>query len=246
LGIDFLLELAALRLVTLRPKVIAIGSTGGISAVGRGEADVAGIHLLHPDTGAYNEWALEARKMEGQVVLVRGYRRNQVLVIRPGGPRRVTSLSDLLAGKTSFINRNPGSGTRALLEAKLKELARDRGLRLEDLVSKIPGWEVEAKSHSAVATAVAAGRADAGVCVETAAVRAGLARIPVAEESFDFLVRADRMDAPAVQALLAALRSPEFARELPSRVPGLRTDDETGKVVWPREGGGRAPRRRKA
>jgi len=83
-----------------------------------------------------------------------------------------------------------------------------------------------------VATAVASGRADAGVCVETAAVRAGLARIAVAEERFDFLVRKSRLQAPAVRAFLETLSSEEFARELPRRVPGLAADSQTGKVIW--------------
>jgi putative molybdopterin biosynthesis protein len=241
LGIDFILEGAVQRVPGLRAKVIAIGSTGGISAVARGEADIAGIHLIDPTTGAYNAWALEARKLKGKVVLVRGYARAQVLVQRAGASRRVAGLADLLDGKVSFLNRNPGSGTRALVEAKLKEAARDRGLSFEEAVGKIAGWDIEAKSHSAVATAVAAGRADAGVCVETAAVRAGLSRIPVAKESFDFAVRTASLQAAPVRAFLETLRSAEFARELPRRVPGLQAEPKTGEIVW----GNQAPARRR-
>jgi putative molybdopterin biosynthesis protein len=180
----------------------------------------------------YNIWAVEQRKLAGKAVLVRGYRRTQVLALRAGATRRVGSLSDILDGKFSFINRNPGSGTRMLVEAKLKELASERGLTFEQATKKIQGWEIEAKSHSAVATAVASGRADAGVCVETAAVRAGLARIPIAEERFDFLVRKSRLGAPAVRSFLETLSSAEFAQELPRRVPGLSADADTGKVIW--------------
>jgi putative molybdopterin biosynthesis protein len=232
LGIDFILEGAVGRVPGLRAKVIAIGSTGGISAVGRGQADIAGTHLIDPSTGAYNAWALEARKLKGKVVLVRGYSRAQVLVQRAGAPRRLAGLADLLEGKVSFMNRNPGSGTRALVEAQLREAARDRGLSFDEAVAKIPGWDIEAKSHSAVATAVAAGRADAGVCVETAAVRAGLSRIPVAKESFDFAVRSAAFETAPVKAFLDTLRSPEFARELPKRVPGLQAEPKTGEIVW--------------
>lgn len=232
LGIDFLLDLATARAPGLRAKVVAIGSTGGISAVSRGEADLGGVHLIHPTTGAYNAWALEARKLKGKVVLVRGYRRAQVLVQRPSSPHRIGSLADLLDGKALFINRNPGSGTRALVELRLGEAARAKGLSLEQATAKIRGWDIEAKSHSAVATAVASGRADAGVCVETAAARAGLPRIPVASESFDFVVRADALSLPPVRAFLDALRSPEFARDLAQRVPGLAALPDSGQVVW--------------
>lgn len=242
LGIDFLLDLLAASHPQFRPKVIAVGSTGGISSVARGEADIAGIHLIHPETGEYNTWALRARHLEGKAILVRGYHRQQVLAIRPGGPRRLASLAGLLDGKHRFVNRNPGSGTRALLDAELKEVARERGLSLEEAGAKILGWEVEAKSHSAVATAIATGRADAGVCIETAAVRAGLARIPLAVESFDFLVRSERAFAPPVRAFLDALSSPPFARELSARVPGLTPLVDTGKIVWgqknPKRGSG--------
>lgn len=232
LGIDFLLELAAERRPALRPKVIALGSTGGLAAVARGEADIAGVHLVHPRTGAYNVWALEARKMKSAAVLVRGYTRTQVLVQRAGATPRLSGVSDLFTGKFTFINRNPGSGTRTLLEAKVKEAAKDARLEFAEACAAIRGWESEAKSHSAVATAVASGRADAGVCVETAAVRAGLARIPVAEESFDFVVRRDRLSAAPVRAFLEALRSPAFARDLSRRVPGLKPDAQTGAVTW--------------
>jgi putative molybdopterin biosynthesis protein len=200
--------------------------------VARGEADIAGVHLIHPETGEYNEWALRARHLEGTALLVRGYQRQQVLAVRPGGPRRLASLAGLLDGKHRFVNRNPGSGTRALLDAEIKELARERGMSFEQATARIEGWQVEAKSHSAVATAVATGRADAGVCIETAAVRAGLARMPVAVESFDFLVRAQRALSPPVRAFLDVLSSEAFARELSARVPGLTPVPETGKVIW--------------
>jgi putative molybdopterin biosynthesis protein len=239
LGIDYLLDVLGQTQSGFRAKVIAVGSTGGISAVARGEADVAGIHLIHPETGEYNEWALRARHLEGLALLVRGYHRQQVLAIRPGGSRRLASLAGLLDGKHRFVNRNPGSGTRALLDAEIKELARDRGLSFEAATAKIHGWDVEAKSHSAVATAVATGRADAGVCVETAAVRAGLARIPLAVESFDFLVRAERAFSGPVRTFLETLASEAFAKDLSARVPGLTVVPDTGAIVW----GQKSPKR---
>ena len=245
LGVDYLLEVLSRTHDGLRAKVIAVGSTGGISSVARGEADVAGIHLIHPETGEYNEWALRARHLEGSALLYRGYHRQQVLAVRPGGPRRLTSLAGLIDGKHRFVNRNPGSGTRALLDAEVKELARERGLSFEEATAKIVGWEVEAKSHSAVATAVATGRADAGVCVETAAVRAGLARMPLAVESFDFLVRAERAFAPAVRALLETLASEAFTRDLSARVPGLTALPDTGRIVWGQKSPKAGPRRKR-
>ncbi len=70
------------------------------------------------------------------------------------------------------------------------------------------------------------------MCVETTAARAGLPRIPVAAESFDFAVRADALSTAPVKAFLGALRSPEFARDLAKRVPGLTPLPDTGQVIW--------------
>ena len=133
-------------------KVLAVGSQGGLDAARRGECDVAPIHLLDPETGRYNEPFLSPG-----LELVPGYPRMQGVVTRPDESR---SIEELLADESlRIVNRNRGSGTRVLID----ELLGDR---------RPDGYAYEPRSHNAVAAAVAQGRADWGVTIETVAVQA--------------------------------------------------------------------------
>lgn len=175
-------------------KSIPVGSTAGLRAVGRGEGDVAGTHLLDARTGEYNRAFLP----EG-VELVRGYGRRQGVVFRRGDPRFVGKPLEELAGElvadgVRMVNRNPGSGTRVLIDDLLAG-ARPRG------------HATQVKSHHAVAAAVAQGRADWGVTLDVLAEDANLEFVFVQEERFDLALPAARRDRPAVQALLDLLAS---------------------------------------
>jgi putative molybdopterin biosynthesis protein len=194
-GLDWLLSRAAGR--GLRVKTLWVGSQGGLAAAGRGECDLAGVHLLDPETGAYNTPFLPAG-----VRLLPGYGRMQGVVFRPGDGRfEGRSAADALAAALAdpdclMVNRNRGSGTRVLLDGLL-------GGR------RPPGAAVEVRSHNAVAAAVAQGRADWGVAIAPVARAYGLGFIPVRAERYDFAVPADRWDRPAVAAFRALLDEPE-------------------------------------
>ncbi|MBW3540670.1 MAG: molybdopterin biosynthesis protein [Planctomycetes bacterium] len=169
-------------------KVLHVGSTGGLVAVKRGECDVAGMHLLDPATGRYNEPFLTP-----EVELVRGYRRMQCLVFRPGDARfphrsAEEALTAALADPDCvMVNRNAGSGTRILIDRLLAG-------------KRPPGYAVQARSHNAVAAAVEQRRADWGVAIESVAAAYGLASIPLTEEHYDFAVPKSRRERPAVRA----------------------------------------------
>jgi putative molybdopterin biosynthesis protein len=172
---------SALSAEGLRVKLLAVGSQAGLAAAKRGECDVAPIHLLDPETGRYNEPFLG----EG-LRLLPGYRRMQGVVTRPG---EGADTEALVADPTRrMVNRNRGSGTRILIDRLLGEV-------------RPPGFAYEPRSHYAVAAAVAQGRADWGVTIETVARQAGLEFRPLAAEHYDFVVPADRWDRPAVAAL---------------------------------------------
>jgi len=173
-GLDLLLS--RLRERGFTSKVIAVGSTAGLEAAARGECDVSGVHLYDAESGAYNEPFLR----QG-LTLVRGYGRRQGVVSRDGRE------------EGRMVNRNRGSGTRALLDELL-------GGRRPD------GYTMEVRSHQAVAAAVASGRADWGVCIEN--VARGLHFRFLKEERFDFLVPEARRERPAVRAFLAVLADP--------------------------------------
>src|SRR5262249_17083317 len=155
-------------------KSMAVGSSGGLAAVRRGECDLAGVHLLDPKTDTYNAPFLAAG-----LTLVKGYARMQGLVYRPGDRRfRDRTLEEAIATALDdpacrMVNRNRGSGTRVLIDRLLTRA----GESLQPA-----GFHVEVKSHNAVAAAVAQSRADWGIGIETVARDAGLGFIPLREE----------------------------------------------------------------
>ena len=186
-GLDVIASHLSRRGLTI--KLLAVGSMGGLEAARRGECDIAPIHLLDPDSGAYNESFLA----EG-MRLVPGYRRMQGVVTRAGESR---SVDELLADPSlRMVNRNRGAGTRILID------------RLLDGRTP-PGYGYEPRSHYAVAAAVAQGRADWGVTIETVAREAGLRFQPLQPEHYDFAVPAARWQRPAVRLLVSLLADPD-------------------------------------
>ncbi len=172
---------SALAKEGFRIKLLAVGSHGGLAAARRGECDAAPIHLLDPETGEYNAPFLG----EG-LRLLSGYRRMQGVVTRAEEQRDLGAL--LADTRLRMVNRNRGSGTRVLIDELLGDL-------------QPPGFPHEPRSHYAVAAAVAQGRADWGVTIETVAEQSGLRFRPLTDEHYDFAVPEDRWERPAVAAL---------------------------------------------
>ncbi|MCX8196254.1 MAG: molybdopterin biosynthesis protein [Acidilobaceae archaeon] len=223
-------DVALDRLISLsglRAKTINVGSLEGMRSALRGEADVAGMHIVDEETGEYNVPVLEKYGARG-VVLVRGYLREQGLVVQRGNPAGVRGIEDLL--RLRLVNRNKGSGTRFLLDAKLRELAKERGVSFEDLVSSIEGYSYEVRTHTAVAAAVAQGKADAGIAIRAAAIAYGLDFVSLGWERFDLVIPKQKLGREPVKRLLALLRSEVFRREL-ERLGGYRADPEMGEIV---------------
>ncbi|WP_395459178.1 molybdopterin biosynthesis protein [Azospirillum melinis] len=183
-------------------KALNVGSMGGLAAARRGECDIAPVHLMDPATGAYNTPFLAPG-----LDLVTGYRRMQGIVFRRGDPRfEGRTAQEAVAGVAGLaecilINRNAGSGTRILTDRLLGP-------------ARPTGYWTQAKSHNAVAVAVAQNRADWGVAIETAATLYGLGFLPLQEEHYDFVVPAARRDRPAVRRFVEALEMPEVAEAL--------------------------------
>lgn len=176
-------------------RVLAVGSSGGLAAAKRGDCDIAPMHLIDPATGVYN-----APLLDDTLVLIKGWRRAQGLVYRRGDTRfEGRTVADAVAAvladpEAVLVNRNAGAGTRILLDGLLKGARPD-------------GWSNQPKSHNAVAAAVAQGRADWGMAIETVARAYGLGFLPYADEEYDFAVVKARLERPAVVAFLVALSS---------------------------------------
>ncbi len=216
-GMDVLEDLTGLNL-----RVLATGSSGGFSAIASGTADIAGVNMPS-EAGEYNVPTIESMGISS-AVLVKGYKREQGLIVPEDSS--ISGLSDL-PGK-SLINRNRGSGTRALMDLKLSELARERGSGRKKLTDSIRGYNSGAKTEVAVCEAVISGKADAGVGTRTCAERNGLKFIKIAEEEYDFLIRRELLEIPEVRKFLETLKSDEFAAKLPT---GMRVYERTGEII---------------
>ena len=232
IGIDILLELLRKKHIGFTQKVINVGSSGGLTAIRRGEADIAGSHLLDEETGEYNTPFLKRHGIAAKAVLIRGYNRQQGLIVSKGNPKNIQGFHDILQKDLSFVNRNPGSGTRILLDMNLRKITQEKELDFKQIVLKIKGYQVEAKSHTSVALAVLQGKADLGLGIRTVAERYGLTFIPVVDEKYDFVVQKSRLQMQPIQAFLEVLRSELFKEELKRRVPGLVPTEEMGKIIY--------------
>ena len=193
-------------------RSIAIGSQGGVTAISRGECDLAPVHLLDPAGETYNVHLLKPG-----LSLVRGWERMQGFVFRDGDPRFVgqsaaEALKAAVAEQTCLmVNRNAGAGTRILIDRLLAS-------------ARPPGYANQPRSHNAVAAAVAQNRADWGIAIESVAQMYGLGFLPIAPEHYDFLSADSRRERPAVQAFLAALRDPAVRAAISA--VGMRPSDE--------------------
>ncbi|MEO1999398.1 MAG: substrate-binding domain-containing protein, partial [Planctomycetaceae bacterium] len=199
-GLDLLID--ELLHMGFTAKAIHVGSTGGLAAAARGECDVAGVHLLDPETNTYNHSFLT----EG-MTLVEGYLRRQGLVFQPGDERFMMpnfeqALDHALASDTcAMINRNAGSGTRILID----QLLHGR---------RPPGYSVQARSHNAVAAAVKQRRADWGVAIESVAREYDLGFLAIGPEQYDFVIPANRRERPAVMAFVRLLNDLQIRKQL--------------------------------
>lgn len=223
LGVDHIVE----KLAGFSVKAVNVGSWSGWQAIKRGEADIAGTHLLDEATREYNLPFIRKSGLEGRAVIVRGYARKIGLVVAKRNPKGINSIEDVLRKKLLIVNRNKGSGIRTYFDIKLSEL-----LKGASPSEAIRGYTYEVKTHTAVAAAVQQGRADCGLAFEAVTEFYPVDFVPLDQEIYDFLIRRERLSRPAVRCFVEVLGSEAFAKELGS-LPGYKTLPDTGKVVAP-------------
>jgi len=199
-GVDVILHRGGLY-----AKTINVGSLGGLMAIKRGEADISGIHLLGED-GEYNIPFIKKYKLKN-AVLIRGYIRKQGFMFKKD--LNINSMDDIIKNidKYKFINRNKGAGTRILFDKFLKENGIDK--------KDIKGYEIEAKTHSAVGAAVTMGNADIGIGIETIAKKYGLEFIPIGDENYDFLIKSEKLEDEEVKKFIETLKKVELPFKKP-------------------------------
>ncbi|MEM2989919.1 MAG: molybdopterin biosynthesis protein [Halobacteria archaeon] len=219
-GVDILSKLLRERGISMR--IINTGSTGGFTSMRRHIADLAGVHLFH-EKGVYNLPFIQEFKLK-DVVLVKGYLREQGLISK----FKIQGFEDIIEKNLAIINRNRGSGTRVLLDHLLRRYAAEHELDFKELCRQIKGYNLEVKTHSAVASAISLGKADVGLAIKPVAVLNKLHFLKLWEEEYDFLIPKERLNCREIELFLELLKSREFAEQLPA---GLKTHKSTGKVI---------------
>lgn len=178
------------------------GSLAGLIALARGEAEVAGAHLRGEHSDEYNVEHVRHILPGLPVVLVTLATREVGLIVARGNPKGIHGIADLARDDVRLVNRQRGSGTRILLDARLRELGIDP--------EQVRGYAHEETTHLGVAATVAEGRADVGIGIRAAAEAAGLDFLPLSRERYDLVIPLRLRDTRPVRALLDTLTSPRL------------------------------------
>jgi putative molybdopterin biosynthesis protein len=198
-----------------------VGSQGGLVALRRGEAHLAGSHLLDPDTGEYNVSYIQRYLPETPVMLVALAGRQQGLIVARGNPRGLRTLADLGQPGVSFVNRQRGAGTRVLLDYEIGKIGLEP--------SEIEGYEREEYTHLAVAAAVASGVADCGLGIAAAARALDLDFVPLFKERYDLVIPQAYYGGELMKPLLELLHDPSVRAEV-AALPGYDVS-RMGEVI---------------
>ncbi len=198
-----------------------MSSSEALASLGRSACDLAGFHVPLGELGPAL-WQQYARWVKPrQLRIIRMVVRTQGLIVAKGNPMKLRSLRDLARPGVRFVNRQQGSGTRALLDELL------RGVSIEP--AAISGYGAGEFTHAAVAAFVASGMVDVGLGVEPAARQFNLDFLPVAKERYMLTCKTATLAQPAVAELVALLKGADFAR-MATPVAGYALD-HPGEVV---------------
>ncbi len=200
-----------------------VGSMGGIIALKKGEAHIAGTHLLDETTGEYNVSFMQRLLKDRKMLLINLVYREQGFMVIKGNPKHIRNIEDLLRDDVCFINRQGGSGTRMLTDKHLKEKGISPGL--------IKGYDREEYTHMGVASAVLTGIADTGMGILAAANALGLEFIPVAKERYDLAIPMDFIQMPQIAAMLDIIRNSREFRSSVERLGGYDVSD-MGAIMY--------------
>ncbi len=200
-----------------------VGSMGGLMALKKGEAHMAGTHLLDEETGEYNVPFIKKILGDRKIVLINLVYRQQGLILPKGNPKNIRGFEDLPRRDVVFINRQGGAGTRLLTDKYLRE----KGISPKD----IKGYEREEYTHMGVASAILTGIADTGMGILAAAKALDLDFIPLANERYDIAIPAEYLKGPTLSALLDIIRENREFREAVESLGGYDISD-MGRIMF--------------
>jgi putative molybdopterin biosynthesis protein len=210
---DLTLDLMAQFLAEHDRRLVSanVGSQGGLVALRRGEAHLAGSHLLNPETGEYNISYISQYMPNIPVKVVALVGRDQGLMVRKGNPKGIKSLGDLTQPAVQFINRQRGAGTRVLLDYHLNLM----GMSPDSIL----GYTQEEYTHLGVAAAIASGRADCGLGIAAAAQALDLDFIPLFQERYDLVIPKEHAESNLLAPLFELIADRYFQNSV-SKLPG--------------------------
>jgi putative molybdopterin biosynthesis protein len=211
LTLDLLAQFLAEKGQGQRLSSANVGSLGGLIALRRGEAHLAGSHLLDPATGQYNVDYIRRYLPDQDVVLVTLVGREQGWIVPAGNPKELSSWEDVTRPGLQIVNRQRGAGTRVLLDYHLEQMGVDP--------AAVGGYQREEYTHLAVAAAVASRTADAGLGIRAAARALELDFVPLATERYDLVIPRPYYESQQLRPLLDLLSDESF-RSAVAAMPG--------------------------
>ncbi len=174
--------------------------------LGEGKVHVAGTHLRDPESGEFNLPFLRREFAGEDLTVVTFAYWEEGFVTAPANPHRIRTVEDLIKRGIRIVNREPGSGSRALLDRLLQDSHVP--------AKKIVGYEHLASGHLAAAYSVLTGEANCCIATRSAAQAFGLAFVPLQQERFDFVLHRVDLQLPAVRVLLDTLQRASLRRRL--------------------------------
>ena len=222
---DLALELLSRRVRERVKKInilaVPVGSLDGLLALRQGNAQLAGCHLLDAATGEYNLPYVRHFFPDRLMTMMTLAYREQGFLVRRGNPLQIHGVQDLARPNARIINRNRGSGTRLWLDLQLHRLGIDAGA--------VSGYNLEARTHTRVAEAVASGQVDVGLGLEAAARQFELDFIPLFHERYDLVMPQEQLEDRKLAPLLEIMQGGDFRGEM-NRLGGYETS-HTGDVI---------------
>jgi putative molybdopterin biosynthesis protein len=200
-----------------------VGSLGGMMALKKGEAHIAGTHLLDEETGEYNIPFIRRFLSKRKILLMNLVHRRQGLIVLKGNPKNIHCFEDLVRNDVIFINRQGGAGTRLLTDKYLKELGISP--------NNVKGYRREEYTHMGVASAVLTGIADTGMGILASAKALNLDFIPLAKERYDLAIPAEYIGMESLSALVEIIKKDDEFRVEVQRLGGYDTSD-MGKIIY--------------
>lgn len=198
-----------------------VGSMGGLMAIKKGVCHLAGSHLLDIEDGSYNVSYVNKYLSGTKVRLVNLVLRDQGLMVSPGNPKAIKGIEDFRRKDITFINRQAGSGTRILLDFRLKQMDIDP--------SEVNGYENEEFTHMSVAVAVLSGAVDVALGIYAAARALDLDFIPVVTEQYDLVIPEIFFESENIRILLETIGTTTFKKRV-NALGGYSTE-RTGHII---------------